>query len=97
MKWMTHFFKHFDLVDDNGLTEYQHELRYNNTDNLMAPDSPLLPSHLTDKGLPSIDLPIDEGWRSRISRSTQPGKTLYTNPHQPSTWEKPLVTTKFLI
>ena len=31
---------------------------------------------------------MDEGWRSRISRSTQPGKILYTNPHQPSTWEK---------
>ena len=79
-------FQKIDLVDDNGLIEYQHELRYNNTDNLMAPDSPLLPSHLTDKGLPLKDLPIDEGWRSYISRTTHSGKVIYTNPHQQSTW-----------
>ena len=60
---------------------------YNNADNLMAPDSPLLPSRLIDKGTLLKDIPIDKGWRSHISRTTHPGKVIYKNPHQQSTWE----------
>ena len=77
LTWMNHFFQHFDLRDKDGLTEYEHELKYN-SDNIIVPDSPVLPSHTTDKRS-SNDIPMDEGWRSRISRSTQPGKRLYTN------------------
>ena len=80
------FFQHFDRRDKEGLTEFEHELKYN-SDNIIVPDSPVLPSHTTDKRS-SNDIPRDEGWRSRISRSTHPGKILYTNPHQPSTWGK---------